>query len=664
MHSMAKKSPPDDPRLQNRNGRPYGQRLSDVWLDGEEGKLHPAEWDLLRCAVLGKECKLGTERPNLATDENRVRAEFVRFLALGGDDDHPLHEQGLWCLGAYVECMHGKLDLEGCRLPENVWLFGCTIDGDVLLRDCLGESLGFSGSSVKGINGNRCELSGDFLLRAGFNASQTVRLLGASIGGNLECKGSHFDCGGMALEFDGAQIAGTVFLDEGFQVSGSVRLIGAKIGGDLICRNCQLLGQSIALNCEGANIAGAAFLDQGFVAKGLVDFSGASIGADLLGMGGSFDGTENALHAPRVQIGGNLSLNKECTIVGPVSFQGATIAGDATFQGSSFQNTINLRNAKIDGMLVWRGVEDCAGELNLAGASCRTINMDWSAWEKPTQIRLDQFSYKGFSELPPNCDANFWKDWLERQPSHHLNERFRPNPYRQLADVLDSMGFEPESRAVRIARAKRQARFNREHLTAPPFEGALYMPGDKPRKGVSLPPPLGTVMMRGLTNFWDRINGLITDHGYRPGKALLFLFGLIIAGSIIFKIAATNGIMTPTHPLIYKEAGQSFPLACSQNWTDFPADIRDECLKGVPTEYSEFSAIIYSLDVAVPIVDFRMESDWSPRVVEPLGAFGEGRGGERYWPGWWVRTWEWVQIALGWLLSLLFASAVTGIVRR
>lgn len=76
----------------------------------------------------------------------------------------------------------------------------------------------------------------------------------------------------------------------------------------------------------------------------------------------------------------------------------------------------------------------------------------------------------------------------------------------------------------------------------------------------------------------------------------------------------------------------------------------------MPSEYSEFQSLIYAADIALPIVNLRMESDWSPRVVYP--------DGERHWAGWWVRTFEWFLIISGWLLSLLFVSAVGGIIRR
>jgi hypothetical protein len=35
--------------------------------------------------------------------ENRVRADFLRFLMLGGDKDAPIHEKGVQLQGAWME---------------------------------------------------------------------------------------------------------------------------------------------------------------------------------------------------------------------------------------------------------------------------------------------------------------------------------------------------------------------------------------------------------------------------------------------------------------------------------------------------------------------------------------------------------------------------------
>ena len=160
---------------------------------------------------------------------------------------------------------------------------------------------------------------------------------------------------------------------------------------------------------------------------------------------------------------------------------------------------------------------------------------------------------------------------------------------------------------------------------------------------------------------------LTVGYGYRPGNAVLYLLAISAIGAIIYQAAAIHGIMAPTHPLIYKEAiweekagpieAPEIPASCQRNWVYPGGKNGDLCTRTMPSEYSTFNALIYSIDIALPVVDFRMQSDWSPRVVD-------WKSGRHDWPGWWVRVWEWIQIGLGWTFSLLFVSALGGIIRR
>lgn len=615
----------------------FGRRLSDLWLDGEEGKLHPAEWKLLECAARGEVCRLGDERPVVATEENRVRAEIVRFVALGGDDSHPLHEHGVHIRGAYISCGEDNFDLSGAKMPFGLFILDSVVDGGLLLNDVIGKTISLAGTKLEGIFADRLVLMGDFFIRNNIVVTGLVRMSGAKISGNLDCSNGNFH-GEHPIILELVEILGSVFLGDGFNSSQEVILIGARISGNLSCRGGSFLGKKISLNFQAAKISGALLLDSGFYAKGMINLHSATIGTELLIKDATFSCKDKSIHAPRAKIGGNVELGKECRVAGQVSFQGASIGGDLTFSGGSFEGkpAINLRNAQIDGTLVWRGVEHARGELNLSGASCLTLNMDRNSWEKPSQIRLDNFTFKGFTELPEGCNAQFWRDWLERQPEKYLTTRFRPNPYNQLAGVLDRMGHEQEAKSIRVEQRRRQSEFTR-----------LYEP---------LPYHDSGRLTRNAIVFWNAIQGALVDYGYRPGKAVAYLLGFVVFGSIVFHMAARDGIITPTHPLIFKEVGKNIPKACADNWVYFPKAAKADCEAAIPSEYSEFNSIMYSIDLALPIVNFRMENDWAPRVVTQQG--------KRYWPGWWVRTWEWVQIAAGWMLSLLFVSAIGGIIRR
>jgi len=69
-------------------------------------------------------------------------------------------------------------------------------------------------------------------LDKGFSAEGEVSLVGAQIGGNLDCeKGSFIQEQGKALFANGLKVEGNVLLWGGFKAKGQVSLVGARING-------------------------------------------------------------------------------------------------------------------------------------------------------------------------------------------------------------------------------------------------------------------------------------------------------------------------------------------------------------------------------------------------------------------------------------------------
>jgi len=92
--------------------KPTGRTLTEFQ------ELHPAEEKLLDACRHGVFADISKERPKKASDANTVRAGFLRFLTLGGDEQNPLHEQGLELRGAWI--VEGELDLSGARIPSGL----------------------------------------------------------------------------------------------------------------------------------------------------------------------------------------------------------------------------------------------------------------------------------------------------------------------------------------------------------------------------------------------------------------------------------------------------------------------------------------------------------------------------------------------------------------
>lgn len=537
-----------------------GSRLEDFL------PLLPAEEQLRQCSANGEECVVDDfsgERPAEATQLNTVRAEFLRYMILGGCSLSLIHARGINLRGAYIKC-NAELDLVASDICKDLKLHHCLVDGRLNLSGAKTQNISLEASKLASLVAERVFVEGNLSLDKSFTSQETTRLSSATISGNVICENALFADPNIALIANRAKIDGDVDL-ENVTAKGTIALTGTEIGGDF-------------------------------------------------------------------------------------TPQGATLEGTPALQ---------LRNSKIGGTLVWRTLRYVNGEVDFSGASCATINTDGDTWMRKREAyhekrakadmaseevetkkveyntKLDNFTYGGFSNLPDNCKPAFWVEFLNQQPQDHLEKNFKPRPWEQLAGVLDTMGYQEEALELRIEKQKLQTTFMASHEPAAQSGLNLWH--------------WGNVLFRKL--LW----GPLVGYGYKPGNALVYLFGLIILGSILYNQAAKRGIMTPTHPLIFKEAreGGSIPAWCAENWVYFPDE---NCNAAMPSEYSEFQSFIYAADVALPVVNLRMEVDWAPRVV-----FTDGTPDQF---GWWVRFYEWILIASGWILSLLFVSAVGSSIRK
>ena len=119
----------------------------------------------------------------------------------------------------------------------------------------------------------------------GSGMSGTVRLVGAHIGGQLSCTGATLrNASGPALAADGLQVGQAMYL-RGFTATGSgkdgaVSLVGAHIGGQLDCTGATLDNASgSALAANGLLVGQDMYLSGGLTAAG----GGADVAVDLTG---------------------------------------------------------------------------------------------------------------------------------------------------------------------------------------------------------------------------------------------------------------------------------------------------------------------------------------------------------------------------------------------
>lgn len=465
--------------------------------------LKPAEQKLLAACRQGEFANVSDKRPEAANDNNTVRAAFLRFLALGGDEQAPVHEHGVQLKGAWVE---GVLDLDGARILRRLGLQDCHFSDVPLLRDSrIYGTLNLTGSHVNGLDADRMVCDGSVFLRRGFTAKGKVHLLGAQIGGNLDCSGAKLhDKNGYALWCDNAVVKGSVFLVD-FTANGEVRLIGAQIGGALDCEGAKLSGKDDggdALVLDSVAINSGVFLVN-FTARGTVRLLGAQIGGDLACICAKFDSKKG--------------------------------------------NALSCDGANIAGAFFFREHPDAVDGVNLASMRVGTLVDDKQSWGK--RLILDGFVYGELSGDAPT-DADTRLAWLNKQLPSHAGPngdgtKFKPQPWQQLIRVLRHMGHAEDARQVAIAFEHRLRRAN--------LIGQTPKVWSKPR----------VWLYRNLSRTAHWLFWLLTGYGYRPLRMLGWMFGVWLVCGMFYWYAALDGVFAPSDPLVFQNT--DYKICAAQN---------------------------------------------------------------------------------------------------
>ncbi len=586
--------------------------------------------------------------------EVRIRASFLRFLCIGGDDAAPVHERRLEVRGAYVE---EDLDLSGCIIPQPLLFFRSHFAGQVLLKDADTKSLDFQKSHVRSVYGESAHIRGAIFLHGGFRATAGVSFPYANIEGRLSGEGSTFlSGGGSAINCSGARIYGDVGLQDGFLGEGQVVFINARIGGDLLCsggtfRNHKEDGSGVALGCGGAEITGDALLSDGFQAIGCALFQGAMIGGALDCRLGSFinrtaDGTGVALACTGAVIAKGAFLCDGFSGQGEVKFYRTHVRGDLLCIGGRFDNSaadksddsstwtpraasaLNLIGARIDGTL-WMGPHggdaharaDIAGSVYLSGSHAHVIVDHPSSWpsEKvlvpegkklPALIYSDGFTYDRMGGSGDYSTATR-KRWLDRQPpgisawdlgrSPSSSSSRSTARWAMRAMLVKSRNSRSGGGGGRVSSSCGMAGVSRPRLFAP--LNWLAWPFAIARRAVA----------RSIISVLYALEWLIvgfgTAYGYGYFRLSAFLIALWLAGGFIYASASNQGAFAPSNPVIYLNA--ELREKCAKNWTD---------CKGAPPELPSFSPLTYSLDVMLPVLDLGQKRDWQPvsRTDQPV----------------------------------------------
>jgi hypothetical protein len=394
------------------------------------------------------------------------------------------------------------------------------------------------------------------------------------------------------IDFSFAHLHG---LDLSHDVTGPITGDRSTVDGDLQ----MTAGRYGAISADRMKVSGDLQMAGGDY--GPVSLFRADIGGSLDCSAGRFVGGPDPLSIIEASVKEDASFNNGFTTSGIVDLTLAEIGRGLSFKDAHFigagVNGLNADRAVIKGTFYWDDISHTPGtELNLTNARAAALWDDVQSWPAAGNLFLDGFVYGDISGGPTDARARL--RWLARQSAD-----FRPQPYGQLAKVMLERGS--EIGAVDVMMAREDTRRER---------GGLGW-GER---------------------LWSRVLDVTIGYGYRPMRALWWIFGFVTLGTTLFAIGYRERVITPIEPNAY-----------------------DVFIKKgePPRHYPPFNALVYSLENFLPVVDLHQGLYWRPNPRHGAGGRMRGASGRL------LRWYLWLHILAGWIITPLLAAGLTGLVR-
>lgn len=315
---------------------------------------------------------------------------------------------------------------------------------------------------------------------------------------------------------------------------------------------------------------------------------------------------------------------------GGVSINSANIDGELRLSGGIYgskERNITRPAVEVCGSVVKDSLDitksTIIGGLSLQNTRVSIFRDDKTAYQ---YLSIVECSYQGlnidgfmYETIESNIDIKWRLDtWLES--SKQLNKH---QPYEQLSKTLTKIGHEDEAKHVSIEKQKAMVP-NR-------IERSPYV-------------------IRPLLNIAWHLYGLLVGYGYLPSRIIYFLILIWLSTSYIYSLAADNGHFAPRSAVVFLNNELS---NCRPNWV--------KCKNEKMAEYSVFNPIIYSLDILIPIIDFKQESDWAP--MNKKINIKKGTLINLTLPDYTIWLIIWIEIIFGWVGSVFLVAIVSGFVK-
>ena len=233
---------------------------------------------------------------------------------------------------------------------------------------------------------------------------------------------------------------------------------------------------------------------------------------------------------------------------------------------------------------------------------------------------------------------------LAREPV----DDFDPQPYSHLAQVLRARGERRGAARVLFWRERRMARAE--------FQRALRERRPPVQK-------LWSVLVAGFFRIIAYLFRSMFGYGHFPARALVWALCIWGATAMFARATYDAGQMAPAPTVILTSdewlaaVRDGCPLPSADNFAERQAAGCTEPLflwtgdADSAKDYETFSAGLYALDLFLPLDALGQEAAWAPSK-------------DRGTLGWWGFYLRWVVKALGWILAVVGAAVLTGLVGK
>jgi hypothetical protein len=634
----------------------------------------------------------------ISTDKSMVniRAELVRDICLGQHAQAPLTVKGVYIKGAVI---NGRLDFQDARIAVPLRFDDCVFTDVVDLQHANIKRLKLWNCELqRGIKADRLSVDGDVIINKCRSfapidfPSANIRSRMILDGTTIEIKRSNdhndplsdttrarniTDIYDSGFNRSLISVDNGIFFAQGFSCDGVVDLHNSNIRG-----NVEFLGVSIksnakdqgwiAIDLSNSVIEGYLFIRQSSRIEGVIDLFSAQmklgeIRESVIGPRQDQVNSKVSLDAERMVVHRNFVIGRNSTVMGGANLLGAQIGGELIIQSQesgsrksesllSIQGELNLMHSVIGNLKVdfaaWLRSADL-GKLfpKINGCRYAEISKDEEPlfvdtaelikWLKTAKDGSDVKGGYNSRHNIPNIIMNPLMSWFDISPFH-------PQPFEHLASLLRSNGRNDDAKEIAVAK----------------LQLAIWAPS-KSKNGSG---KVVSILLAMLKFFFYWIFGF----GYRTKRMVGFSCLIIVICSFIYQYAYIEDKMGVSRELVYLNSRHEIAVTMAPEKTESAEkngqsriwrllkvlSFQDYKIIGEqtnslrawpPDEYTSFNAIVFSLDVFLPIVNLHQEEAWLPK---------SGGAGSLAWLA------IWIEIIAGWVLSTLIVASLTGLIKN